>query len=194
MTLRNTADHWGFVSKTLHWIIAVLILGLAVMGFLLDEVPKSPKYFWVFDLHKSTGLTVLALMVIRLAWRLYAGAPTPVPGTPTWQHAVATVTHWAIYAMALLMPISGWLYDSASGLRALTWYGLFTVPKLAAPDRELRGTAHDMHEIGIWILLALLAAHVGAALWHHVIVRDRTLVRMLPGRLEPLPPRKEPAA
>lgn len=192
MTLRNTDDRWGWLSQTLHWTIAILILGLAVLGFLLDEVPKSPKYFWVFDVHKSFGLTVLALMLFRLGWRLYAGAPKPVPGTPTWQHAVATVTHWGIYAMAFLMPISGWLYDSASGLRALTWFGLFTVPKLAAPDRELRGLAHDMHETGIWILLALIAAHAGAALWHHVIVRDRTLVRMLPLVPEPRPRPQEP--
>ena len=192
MTLRNTAQQWGWVSKTLHWTIALLILGMIVVGFILDELPKSPKYFWVFDLHKSTGLTVLVLMVVRLVWRLVAGAPAPVPGTLTWQHLVATLTHWAIYAMAFLMPISGWLYDSASGLRALTWFGLFTVPKLAAPDRDLRGAAHDIHEIGVWILLALLTAHIGAALWHHFIVRDRTLVRMLPGQLEP--PRKEPLA
>jgi len=192
MTLRNTAQQWGWLSKALHWTIALLILGMIAVGFVLDELPKSPKYFWVFDLHKSTGLTVLALMLVRLAWRLAAGAPASVPGTPTWQHVAAQVTHWAIYAMAVLMPLSGWLYDSASGLRALTWFGVFTVPKLAAPDRDLRGTAHDIHEIGVWILLALLAAHIGAALWHHFIVRDRTLVRMLPGHLAP--PRKDPIA
>ncbi|MBB5209441.1 cytochrome b [Chiayiivirga flava] len=192
MTLRNTDQRWGWVSQALHWTIAVLILGMAVLGFLLDEVPKSPKYFWVFDLHKSTGLTVLALMLVRLGWRLWAGAPRPVPGTPTWQEWIARLTHWAIYAMAFLMPISGWLYDSASGLRALTWFGLFTVPKLAAPDRDLRGLAHDMHETGIWILLALLAAHIGAALYHHFVVRDRTLVRMLPASFEPKP--RDPAA
>lgn len=192
MTLRNTDQRWGWVSQALHWTIAVLILGMAVLGFLLDEVPKSPKYFWVYDLHKSTGLTVLALMLVRLGWRLWAGAPRPVPGTPTWQEWIAKLTHWAIYAMAFLMPISGWLYDSASGLRALTWFGLFTVPKLAAPDRDLRGLAHDMHETGIWILLALLAAHIGAALYHHLVVRDRTLVRMLPASFEPKP--REPAA
>ncbi len=184
MSLRNSEHRWNWPSQVLHWSIAALILGLAALGFLLGELPRSPKYFWVYDLHKSLGLTVLALMVLRLVWRLYAGAPKPVPGTPTWQNAVASVTHWAIYIMAFAMPISGWLYDSASGLRALKFFKLFTVPKLSAPNPELKNLAFDIHSWGIWILLALVLAHAGAALWHHFIQKDRTLMRMLPASLE----------
>jgi len=184
MSLRNTDERYGWPSRMLHWLIAILILCLAMVGWIMGELPKNPKYFWVYDLHKSFGILVLALMVIRLGWRLYAGSPKPVPGTPTWQHLVATVTHWAIYAMAFAMPISGWLYDSASGLRALKFFGLFVVPKLTAPDPELKATTHAFHEYGVWILLALVAAHAGAALWHHLIQKDRTLMRMLPASLE----------
>ena len=74
MTLKNTADRWGAVSQAFHWIIVLLILGLAVVGLTLDELPRSPKYFWVYTAHKSMGITVLALMLLRLGWRLYAGA------------------------------------------------------------------------------------------------------------------------
>lgn len=84
MNLKNTADRWGPVSQLLHWVIVLLLLMLSTIGLLLDSLPVSPKYFWVFDLHKSTGLTLLALVVLRIGWRLYAGAPKPVPGTPTW--------------------------------------------------------------------------------------------------------------
>ena len=72
--LRNR-DRWGPVSQALHWAIALLIVVMAVIGLSLDELPRSPEWFWVYDLHKSTGLLVLALVVVRLAWRLYAGAP-----------------------------------------------------------------------------------------------------------------------
>lgn len=184
MPLRNTDARWGWPSMTLHWVIALLILTLLALGFVMGELPRSPKYFWVYDLHKSLGLTVLALMLIRLAWRLYAGAPKPEPGTPGWQNLLAHATHWAIYALALAMPISGWLYDSASGLRALKFFGLVTVPKIVAPDPGIKSTSHDIHEYGAWLLIALILMHAGAALYHHFIQRDRTLSRMLPASFE----------
>jgi cytochrome b561 len=182
MTLKNTADRWGPVSQLLHWLIVLLILGMAAVGLSLDSLPKSPKYFWVYDLHKSTGLTVLTLVVIRLAWRLYAGSPRPVAGTPTWQARIASVTHWLLYGLILAMPLSGWLYDSASGLRPLHWFGTFAVPKLAAPNPELRDLAHGAHEWLFWVLVALVALHAGAAFYHHLFQRDDTLMRMLPRR------------
>ena len=180
MTLKNTADRWGPVSQAFHWIIMLLIVGLAIVGLTMGELPKTPKYFWVYTAHKSTGLLVLALVIARLGWRLYAGKPEPVPGTPTWQERIATVTHWLLYGLILLMPISGWLYDSASGLRPFRWYGLFDVPKLSPPDEALRHLSHEVHEWGFWVLLALVAAHAGAAFYHHYFQRDATLVRMLP--------------
>ena len=182
MTLKNTADRWGPVSQAFHWIIVLLILGLAIVGLTMGELPKTPKYFWVYTAHKSTGLLVLALVIARLGWRLYAGKPEPVPGTPTWQERIASVTHWLLYGLILLMPISGWLYDSASGLRPFRWYGLFDVPKLSPPDEALRNLAHEAHEWGFWVLLALVVAHAGAAFYHHFFQRDATLVRMLPRR------------
>lgn len=182
MTLKNTADRWGPVSQAFHWIIMLLILGLAIVGLTMGELPKTPKYFWVFTAHKSIGITVLVLVLARLAWRLYAGRPDPVPGTPGWQERIASVTHWLLYALILLMPISGWLYDSASGLRPFRWFGLFDMPKLVPPDEGLRGLAHEVHEWGFWVLAALVCAHAGAALYHHYFQRDATLLRMLPGR------------
>ena len=180
MTLKNTADRWGPVSQAFHWLIVLLIVGLAIVGLSMGELPKTPKYFWVYTAHKSIGLTVLALVVARLAWRVYAGKPEPVPGTPTWQQRIANVTHWVLYAVILAMPLSGWLYDSASGLRPFLWFGLVNVPKLVAPDEGLRDLAHEAHEWGFWVLLALVLAHAGAALYHHLFQRDATLARMLP--------------
>lgn len=184
MPLRNTDDRWAWPSMTLHWLIAALILALLAVGMVMVELPRSPRYFWVYDLHKSLGLAVLALMLLRLGWRLYAGAPRPVPGTSAAQHLLAQGVHLAIYVLALALPISGWLYDSASGLRAMKFFGAFTVPKLVSPDLALKNLAHAVHEWGAWLLIALIVLHAGGALIHHLVQRDRTLSRMLPASFE----------
>ncbi|HEY1138607.1 MAG TPA: cytochrome b [Lysobacter sp.] len=182
MMLRNSADRWGPVSQLLHWLIVLLILGLGVVGLVMVELPKSPRWFWVYDLHKSFGLTVLALIVVRLLWRLFAGAPKPVPGTPHWQERVATITHGLLYALTFAVPLSGWLYDSLSGLRPLRWFGQFKVPKLADPSQALAPVMRDTHEWLFWLLIALVAAHAAAAFYHHMFQHDTTLTRMLPRR------------
>ena len=182
MTLKNSADRWGGVSQLLHWTIAVLILSIGAVGLVMGELPRSPKWFWVYTLHKSLGLTVLALVLVRIAWRLYAGAPPPVEGTPRWQARLASLTHGAIYVLILAMPLSGWLYDSASGLRPFRWFGLAEVPKLSPPHEALADAMHETHELLFWVLIALVIGHAGAALYHHFVRRDATLARMLPRR------------
>ena len=180
MTLKNTPDRWGPVSQALHWVIVLLIFGLAVVGLVMDDLPRTPKYFWVYTAHKSFGITVLALVLIRLGWRLYAGAPKPVPNTPGWQHAIATFTHVLLYGIMLAMPLSGWLYDSASALRPFKFFGLFDMPKLSGRDEGLSHLSHTVHEWGLYVLIALVAVHAGAALYHHLFLHDATLARMLP--------------
>ncbi len=177
---RNTAERWGWVSQALHWLIALLILGLGVVGLCIANhvFRQTPKFFWIWTAHKSLGITVLVLMLVRLVWRLYAGAPKPVPNTPAWQHAIAVATHALIYALALAIPLSGWLYDSASGLRPFKFFGQFNMPKLVAPDEGLRHVAHFLHEWGFWALIALVLLHAGAALYHHLFLHDATLKRM----------------
>lgn len=177
---RPNAQRWGAVSQTLHWLIVLLITALAIVGLTMDDLPKTPKYFWVFTAHKSVGITVLVLVVLRLAWRLYAGAPRPVPGTPGWQHTIASLTHVLLYVLMFAMPLSGWMFDSASGLRPFKFFGLFNMPKLVAPDDQLRHLSHQVHEWGFYVLLTLVVLHAGAAFYHHLFQGDATLARMLP--------------
>jgi len=180
MSMKNSPDRWGSVSKSLHWLIAVLILALGIVGLLMGELPRTPKYFWVYTAHKSIGITVLALVALRVLWRLYAGAPRPVPGTPTWQARVAEATHWLLYVLMFAIPLSGWLYDSASGLRPFKLFGLVEMPKLVAPSEQSAQLSHAIHEWGFWLLILVVLAHAGAALYHHLHQRDATLARMLP--------------
>lgn len=177
--LRNR-DRWGPVSQALHWSIALLVLVMAGIGLSLDALPRSPKWFWVYDLHKSIGLLLLALVIVRLSWRLYAGAPAPVAGLPRIQRFAAGATHALLYLLILAMPLSGWLYDSASGLRPLQWFGLFAVPRLVGADEGLAADLHELHEVLFMILIVVALLHVAAAAWHHVFRGDATLARMLP--------------
>ena len=192
MRLKNTTDRWGGISQLLHWTIAILIVLIGIVGLVMGELPRSPKYFWVYTAHKSLGLTVLALVLVRIGWRLYAGAPRPVPGTPRLQALLASATHGAIYLLILALPLSGWIYDSANALRPFRWFGLVEVPKLVAPDEALAASAHGAHEWLFWLLMALVAGHAGAALYHHFIQRDATLARMLPRRWITASPAKDP--
>ena len=179
MSWKNTADRWGAISQLLHWLIVLLILGLGTVGLLMTEMRNSPDKIQLYLLHKSFGLTVLALMTLRLLWRLFAGAPRPVPGTPHWQERIASLTHGALYVLVFAMPISGWVLNSASGF-PLRWFNLFNLPAITAKNETLHETAVEVHEWLFWALIALALVHAAAAIYHHVFQHDATLARMLP--------------
>ena len=105
MTLKNTDDRWGAVSQLFHWVIVVLILVMAYIGLTMGDLPNGPRKINIYALHKSIGLTILALVVLRVLWRMYAGTPSPVAGTPTWQQRVASVTHFLLYALLFAIPL-----------------------------------------------------------------------------------------
>lgn len=180
MPLRNTPQRWGSVARFLHWSVALGVIGLACVGLLMDEMPNSALKVKVYAFHKSTGITVLALVLVRLLWRLIDPRPSLPATMPGWQRVLASISHGLLYLMLLVMPISGWIYNSASNF-PLRWYGLFSLPALTGPDRELRHIANDVHETGFYVLALLFAVHVAAALKHHFIDRDATLARMTPG-------------
>ena len=186
MPLKNTPEQWGAISKLLHWLVAVLVVLMAWLCLTMGDLPNGPDKVATYALHKSIGLTILGLVVLRLGWRLYAGAPRPVPGTPAWQDRVAGISHWSLYLLLLAMPLSGWMLNSAAGF-PLQWFGLGRIPALVGENHDLRERAEDMHELLFWILALLVLTHVAAALFHHVFQRDATLLRMLPGRRQRAP-------
>lgn len=179
MPLRNTADYWGAVSKLLHWLVALLVGVMAWLGLTMGGLPNGPDKVATYALHKSIGLTILALVVLRLAWRLYAGAPARLPGTPVWQGRIAALTHGALYLLLLAMPLTGWALNAAAGF-PLQWFGLVDVPPLVGENHDLHERAEDLHELLFWLLALAVLAHAAAAVYHHVFQRDATLARMLP--------------
>jgi cytochrome b561 len=183
MALKSDATHWGGVAKFFHWAIVLLILAQAVIGLIMVDLPKRPSSIPVYSLHKSLGITVLALAVLRLVWRLIDGRPRDVAGLPPLQALGARVGHALLYVLIFAVPLSGWLFDSASSLRPLYWFGLIHLPSLTGgKNAAIEEFAQEAHELLFWVLVVVAAGHALAALVHHFHNRDETLARMLPWR------------
>lgn len=182
MSLKSTHDSWSSVSKFFHWLIVVLIIGQGLFGLFMGDIARdNTQRMELMGLHKSFGFLILTLAVLRLLWRLYAGAPSAVPGTPGWQRGIASATHWLLYLLLILIPVSGWVMSSAAGGFNQTFFGLFEVPWLVAQDQARREGAGQAHETLFWILVFVATVHAAAAFYHHLFQRDDTLRRMLPG-------------
>ncbi|MEO8000900.1 MAG: cytochrome b [Arenimonas sp.] len=179
MILKNSSQTWGSLSIGLHWLTVILILCLMAVGLIMTNLPNGPQKIQIYAMHKSFGLTVLGLTVLRLLWRLFSTNPDEVENTPVWQSWAAKLTHGVLYVLLFAMPISGWLYNSAAGF-PLKYFGLFKLPKLSGYDPQLKELAGDAHETFFYILALLMLMHAGAALKHHYLDKDSTLTRMLP--------------
>lgn len=176
--LRNV-DRWGAVSQAFHWLIVIGILAMAIIGLTMVEMHSSPDKVRMYALHKSIGLTILALVTLRLLWRLYAGSPPQIATIPHWQKRIADLSHIGLYVLLFAVPLSGWVMNSYSGF-PLWWFGLFRVPALVGRNHDLHELTETVHQTLFWILIALVLVHAGAAVFHHMFQRDATLARMLP--------------
>lgn len=179
ISLRNTAERYGAVAQLLHWTIAALVLVQFALGVSAQDLPLGMERLIVLSRHKALGMTVFALVVLRLAWRLCSPAPPPPADLPSLPRRLAQGTHVLLYALLLVMPVAGWVSSSASNL-SVSWFGLFALPDLVDPEPVLAETAKEIHANLAWLLSAVVIAHVSAALWHHAVRRDDVLWRMLP--------------
>ncbi len=180
MPARNSALRYGYVAQTLHWTIVILLIVQVTLGRIAGGLPLGLEKLAVLARHKSFGITILGLAIIRLAWRLF-NRPPPLPPMPRWQHHAANLNHWALYALLFAMPLSGWMMSSASNF-PVSWFGLVQLPDFVGPDRALKERFHDLHHLFAWFLYALAGLHVAAALKHQFLDRDGLLFRMLPWR------------
>ncbi len=182
--LRNTERAWGAVAKSFHWVVAVLILGQFVLGTTAEELGVSPLKLDLFVWHKSIGVTILLLVVLRIAWRLRNPPPALPDGMAAWERRLANASHALLYVLMFIVPLTGWWISDTSRI-PLRLYWAVPVPDLMPPNRDLSLLAADVHGILTKFLLTIIIVHILAALRHHFLLRHDTLLRMLPFSQEP---------
>ena len=181
MQIRNSAETWGAVARGFHWLIAVLILTQFVIGSVAEEMKLTPAKLDLFVWHKSIGVTVLVLALLRLGWRLGNPPPAMPAGTPGWERKLAAIAHWVLYVLIFAVPLSGWWVSDASRVPFKAFFFL-PMPNFIATDRAVQETAAEVHEALTMTLLLVVIVHIAAALRHHFLLRDDVLRRMLTGR------------
>ena len=171
-------EYSGF-AKLMHWVIAACVLFIIPAGIAMANLPDGDLKNALYTLHRSTGVLVLALMLIRLAYRLINGVPGPEPTLNSLQRVVSGIVHLALYGLLIAQPIIGWVATSAYGAQ-ISVFGLFTLPAIVAKDEALAKPLFQVHELIGFAIAGLLVMHIGAALFHYFIRRDGVLQRMLP--------------
>ncbi|HEU4600939.1 MAG TPA: cytochrome b [Steroidobacteraceae bacterium] len=182
MRLSNDSLRYGAISMLFHWIIVVLVIVQFLLANKEHHMPLGPAKIAVLAQHKSIGITILLLALLRLVWRFFGAVPADPPRAPRWQSLLAHGTHYLFYALLFAIPLSGWLMSSARSF-SVSWFGLITLPDLIGPNKGAYSFLHEAHEFLGNVLLYVAILHALAALKHHFIDRDNVLRRMLPIKL-----------
>lgn len=175
----NSVGAYGIIAQVLHWGVAALIFVQLPLGLYAASLPVSLARLQWLSYHKSLGLTILALVLLRLLWR-WIDAPPPLPAMlARWERRAALAMHRALYIVPLLAMLAGWLYSSAAGL-TINWFGVLLIPDLIAKNTGLAPLFKELHHILVGLLALLLIGHIGAAARHALVLRDDVMQRMLP--------------
>jgi len=171
-------EYAGF-AKVLHWMVAACVLFMIPVGIIMGNLPQGDLQNSLYNLHRSFGVLVLALMLIRLAYRIIAGTPPAEPTLSAFQRVLSGFVHGTLYVLLIAQPILGWVATSAYG--AAIWvFGLFQLPPVVEKNEALAEQLYAVHDIMGFTIAGLLVLHIGAALYHYFIRRDGVLQRMLP--------------
>jgi cytochrome b561 len=190
MTLRNSRLRYGSVAMLLHWLIALLVLVNLCLGIYMSDLPRTDaSRFMLYQFHKSVGLTVLVLSILRLAWRLVNPIPPLPQGMSPLLRLSGHVSHFLLYFLIVSIPLAGWAMVSSSPIGLATpYFGLFSWPNISylatlptATKVANEDMFHDTHAVLAYSALALVALHISAALYHQFVRRDDVLKRMFPG-------------
>lgn len=181
MSIRNDANGYGTAALTLHWISALCVIASWSLGQLVDTFGREWEPTVVYA-HVSLGLSLAALLVLRLGWRIADPAPAPVPSRfDPWMARAASAGHWLLYALLFAIPVTGVVLNFARG-SSLPVFGLFEIASPWARDRAFSRSVKEVHELLSNLLLLVAFGHAAAALFHHHFLKDATLRRMLPRR------------
>lgn len=179
----RAASGYTRTAIALHWLVTVMILGAFALGLYMVELDLSPTKLKLYSWHKWLGVTIWIVVFVRLLWRLWH-RPPPLPPSPAWQRVAAAATHALLYILLLAIPISGWLFSSASGF-PVVYFGVLPLPDLVGKDKALAELLQTVHATLNYTLMTIVAVHVAAAIKHHFVDRDAVLHRMLPLVREP---------
>ena len=177
--LKNTPQQWGLISQVLHWVVALLMLLVVALGLIGQELPFSGEKIKVFVYHKSVGILILGIVLVRIVWKFSQIQPTAPAGITPQQHTLANLGHGILYALMLAMPLSGWLLNSAAGF-PFKWMDLFPFPDIPGVQQSLQDLFVTVHVYLFYVLVAMLSGHIGMALLHHIKHKNNVLTRMLP--------------
>lgn len=175
-------ERYTRTAMLLHWLVALLLLGQFAFGWYLQEIPRGvPARGYFVNLHKSTGLLIGLLILVRLGWRL-THTPPPLPDAiPRWQQQAASASHYLLYVLMLVMPISGYVASNFSRF-GVNFFNTFKLAPWGIDSKPVYAFFNQTHIVSSWLLLALVLVHVLAALKHGLIDRDSVFSRMLPKR------------
>lgn len=182
MRWRNSFTNWGAVAKVFHWLIALAIFGNIGLGLWADGLDLSPTKVEAFYWHKTIGLSVLWVAVLRIVWRAANPPPHLPPQIAGWERALAHASHFLLYIVMIAMPLSGWVIHSTSNF-PLDLYGLVPVPDIIPADADEEAIGDIAKAVHYWLFVAicvLVSVHVLGALKHHFVNGDQVLRRMLP--------------
>ena len=172
-------SHYTKTAITLHWIIGIGLIFNFILGLYVSDLPFSPERIKLIAYHKWSGITILGFVVIRIVWRLTHFPPSLPISIPQWQQKLAGLTHVLLYVFMIAIPLSGWLFSSAAGVRVV-YFGAIELPNLIGPNKALAHDLKELHEGLNFTCFAIVLIHGLAALKHHFIDKDDTLTRMLP--------------
>jgi cytochrome b561 len=179
MTIRNTTVRWGHFAQFFHWLILVLLIVQVTLATLADDLPLGMKKLALLARHKSVGITILGLVVLRLLWRWMNPTPELPETLKPYERVLANLTHAGLYILLFALPLSGWMMSSARGF-PVSWFGFIQLPDLVPKNKALYDAMLETHETLVWALYTIVFLHVAAALKHHFLLKDNVLRRMLP--------------
>ena len=179
MAFRNTPETFGSVSKALHWVISPLVILMLIAGFFMQDISDVSLRGSVFNVHKLTGIAILFLMLVRLAWALSNPKPRSPRGTSRIEHLAEWGGHALLYVLVIAQPLCGWVGSVAAGHPPHLGQLVLQLP--VAESKGVAQVCFQMHTVLAWALIVMIVLHVLAALYHHYIRKDNVLRRMMPG-------------
>jgi cytochrome b561 len=179
MPAKNTRSRYGWVSVSIHWLMAVTVISMFALGFWMRRLTYyDPWYNDAPTIHKSVGILLFILLLARMVWRSINIRPNAEPTHKKWERTAAHLAHFALYGLMLGLMVAGYLISTADG-RPIEVFEIFSVPAIFHGVANQEDIAGDIHEILAWTLISLAGVHALAALKHHFINRDSTLLKML---------------